>query len=94
MVLDISLVLIVLGAIHSKNAKKLKSSCSKCSRNESMMVSDDFVEAESLKYFYKNFSKAAEKKANNPVRASEIVSVIGTSVASRILIEFYHKHPD
>ena len=56
-------------------------------RNKSMTVSDATIEAEGLKYFLKSVGKATvnfgKKVANNPVRALEIASKIGSTAASR-----------
>ena len=52
-----------------------------------MTVSDATIEAECLKDFFKSFGKATvnfgTKVANNPVRALEIASKIGSAAASR-----------
>ena len=52
-----------------------------------MSVSDATIEAEGLKDFFKSAGKATvnfgKKVANNPVRALEIASKIGSSAASR-----------
>ena len=52
-----------------------------------MTASDATIEAEGLKDFFKSVSKATvnfgKKVANNPVRALEIVSKIGSAAASR-----------
>ena len=65
----------------------LKGICVKCNRNKSMTVSDATIEAERLNDFFKSVGRATvnfEKKvANNPIRALEIASKIGTAAASR-----------
>ena len=52
-----------------------------------MTVSDATIEAEGLKDFFKSVGKATvnygKKVANNPIRALEIASKIGTAAASR-----------
>ena len=52
-----------------------------------MKVSDSTIEAEGLKEFFKSVDKATvnfgKKVANNPVRALEIASKIGSAAASR-----------
>ena len=73
--------------ITSKGTKMLKGNCVKCKRNKSMTVSDATIEAEGLKGFFKSVGKAmvnfGKKVANNPVRALEIASKIGSAAASR-----------
>ena len=65
----------------------LKGNCVKCGRNKSMTVSDATIEAEGLKDFFKSVGKATvnfgKKVANNPVRALEKASKIGSAAASR-----------
>ena len=65
----------------------LKGNCVKCNRNKSMTVSDATIEAEGLKDFFKSVGRATvnfgKKVANNPIRALEIASKIGTAAASR-----------
>ena len=77
----------ISGAITSKKTKMLKGNCVKCKRNKSMTVSDVTIEAEGLKDFFKSFDRATVnfgmKVANNPVRALEIASKIGSAGASR-----------
>ena len=76
----------IRGFITSKGTKMLKGNCVKCKRNKSMTVSDATIEAEGLKDF-KNVGRATvsfgKKAANNPVRALEIASKIGSAAASR-----------
>ena len=73
--------------ISAKETKKLRGSCTKYGRNKSMTVSDATIEAEGLKDFFKSVGKATvnfgKKVANNPIRALEIASKIGTAAASR-----------
>ena len=77
----------IRGFITSKGTKMLKGNCVKCRRNKSMTVSDATTEAEGLKDFFKSVDKATvnfgKKVANNPVRALEIASKIGSAAASR-----------
>ena len=77
----------ICGAITSKDTKVLRGSCTKCRRNRSMTVSDATMEAEGLKDFFKSVGKATvnfgEKVANNPVRALEIATKIGSAAESR-----------
>ena len=65
----------------------LKGNCVLCRRNKSITVSDATIEAEGLKGFFKSVGRATvnfgEKVANNPVRALEIASKIGSAAASR-----------
>ena len=78
----------IRGAITSKGTKMLKGNCVLCRRNKSMTVSDATIEAEGLKDFFKSVGKATvnfgKKVANNPVRALELASKIGSAAASRI----------
>ena len=73
--------------ITSNGTKMLKGNCVLCRRNKSMTVSDATIEAEGLKDFFKSVGKATvnfgKKVANNPVRALEIASKIGSATASR-----------
>ena len=75
------------GFISAKGTKMLKGNCFKCRRNKSKTVSDETIEAEGLKYFFKIVGRATvnfgKKVANNPVRALEIASKIGSAAASR-----------
>ena len=80
----------IRGAITSKGTKMLKGNCVegiKCRRNKSMTVSDATIEAEGIKDFFKSVGRATvsfgKKVANNPVRALEIASKIGSAAASR-----------
>ena len=77
----------ISGAITSKGTKMLRASCTKCRRNKSMTVSDATIEAEGWKDFFKSVGKSTvnfgKKVANNPVRALEIASKIGSAAASR-----------
>ena len=84
-----SSTIIIRDFITSKGTKMLKSNYVKCKRSKSMTVSDATIEAEGLKDFRGiesvgratvNFGK---KVANNPVRALEIASKIGSAAASR-----------
>ena len=77
----------IRGFITAKGTKKLKGNCVKFKRNKSMTVSDATIEAEGLKDFLKSVVKATvnfgKKVANNPVRALEIASKIGSAAATR-----------
>ena len=77
----------IRGVISAKGTKMLMGNCVKCKRNKSMTVSDATIEAEGLKDFFKNVGRATvnfgKKVANNPIRALEIASKIGTAAASR-----------
>ena len=77
----------IRGFITSKGTKMLKGNCVKCKRKKSMTVSDATIEAEGLKDFFKSVGSATvifgEKVVNNPVRALEIASKIGSAAASR-----------
>ena len=77
----------IRGFITSKGTKMLKGNCVLCRRNKSMTVSDATIEAEGLKDFFKSVGIATvnfgKKVANNPVRALEIASKIGSAAASR-----------
>ena len=77
----------ISGAITSKGTIVLKGICVKCKRNQSMTVSDATIGAEGLKDFFKSVGRATvnfgKKVANNPVRAVEIISKIGSAAASR-----------
>ena len=77
----------ISGAITSKCTKMLRGSCTKCRRNKSMTVSDATIEAEGLKDFFKSVGRdtvnIGKKVANNPVRALETASKIGSASASR-----------
>ena len=78
---------IIVVPITSKGTKMLRGSYTKCRRNKSMTVSDETIEAEGLKDFFKSVGRATvnfgKKVANNPVRALEIASKIGSAAASR-----------
>ena len=78
----------IRGAITSKETKMLKGNCVLCRSNKSMTVSDATIEAEGLKDFFKSVGRATvnfvKKVPNNPVRALEIASKIGSAAASRI----------
>ena len=70
-----------------KPIKLLNGVCSKCNRKKSQIVSDQTIEAEGLKDFFKNVGKAArhvgKKILNNPARALEIASNIATAAATK-----------
>ena len=77
----------ISGFVSERGTKMLKGNCVKCRRNKSMTVSDATIEAEGLKNIFKSVGKATvtfgKKVANNPVRALEIASKIGSTAASR-----------
>ena len=77
----------IRGFVSTKGTKMLKGNCTACRTNKSMTVSDATIEAEGLKDFFKSVGKATvnfgKKVANNPVRALEIASKIGSAAASR-----------
>ena len=77
----------IRGVVSTKGTKKLKVNCTKCKKNKSMTVSDATIEAEGLKDFFKSVVRATvnfgKKVANNPVRALEIASKIGSAASSR-----------
>ena len=70
-----------------KPIKMLRGTCAKCNRNKSHIVSDQTIEAEGLKDFFKNVGKAAKnvgkKILNNPVRALEIATQLSTAAATK-----------
>ena len=77
----------IRGFVSTKGTKMLKGNCNACRRNMSMTVSNATIQAEGLKDFFKSVGKATvnfgKKVANNPVRALEIASKIGSAAASR-----------
>ena len=93
---DIRVVLIIYnirGVISAKGNKMLKGNCIKCKRNKSVTVSGAIIEAEGLKDFFERFGRATvnfgKKVANNPVRALEIASKIGSAPLTRKIIMDY-----
>ena len=74
------------GDIRNKNIKMLRGTCMMCSRNKSLIVSDQTIKGERLGDFFKHLGSAAKnvgkKILNNPARASEIAANIGTAAAS------------
>ena len=66
--------------------KLLRSTCSTCKRNKSLIVSDQTIQAEGLGDFFRGIGKAAKsvgkKILNNPGRALELAANIGTAAAS------------
>ena len=88
----------IRGFISSKGTKMLKGNCVKCKRNKSMTVSDATIESEGLKDFFKSVGRAkvnfGKKVANNPVKALEIASKIGSAGASRNPREALSATPD
>ena len=77
----------IRGVVTSKGIKMLRGNCVKGRRNKSMTVSDATIEAEVLTDFSKSIGKATvdfgKQLANNPVRALEIASKIGSAAANR-----------
>ena len=77
----------IRGVVSAKGTKMLNGNCTKCRRNKSMTVFDATIEAEALKDFFKSVGRATvnfgKKVANNPVRALEIASKIGSAAASK-----------
>ena len=78
------------GVISAKGTKMLKGNCIKCKKKKSMTLSDATIEAEKLKDFFKRVGRATvnfgKKVVNNPVRALEIASKIGSAPATRKII--------
>ena len=76
----------IRGFITSKGTKMLRGNCVKCKRKRSMTVSDATIETEGLKDFFKSDDRTTvnfgKKVANNPVRALETASKIGSAAAS------------
>ena len=75
----------IRGEFTAKGTKMLKGSCAMCRRNKSMALSDATIAAEVLKDFFRSAGKVnfGKKVSNDPVRALEIASKIGSSAASR-----------
>ena len=75
------------GDIRNNNVKMLRGTCMMCSRNKSLIVSDRTINGEGLGDFFKQLGKAAKsvgkKILNNPGRALEIATNIGTAAASK-----------
>ena len=69
------------------SVKLLRGTCSTCKRNESLIVSDQTIQAEGLGDFFRGIGKAAKgvgkKILNNPGRALELAANIGTAAASK-----------
>ena len=76
----------------------LKGNCAKCRRKKSMSVPDATIEAEGLKDLFKCVGKATvnfgKKVANNPLRALEIASKMGSADACRNPQAFLASIPD
>ena len=49
----------IRGVVTANRTKVLKGSCAMCRRNKSMTVSDETIEAEGLKDFFKSVRKAS-----------------------------------
>ena len=83
----------IYGSINSKGSKILNCYCSisSCNRKQSMLVSDNTIQAEGLGDFSKNLGKKglnvskkmAKNVLENPGRALEITSNIATAAATR-----------
>ena len=77
----------IRGVISTKGTEILKANCINFKRNKSMTVSDATIQAEGLNDFFKSVGKATvnfgKKVANNPLRALEVASKIGSAAASR-----------
>ena len=79
------------GDITSKGSKVLIGYCSICNRKKSMTVSDNTIQAEGLRHFFKKLGekglnvskKMAKNVLSNPGRALEITAKIATAAASR-----------
>ena len=94
----IVVLLIFMGLLLQKGTKILQGNCVKCRRNKSMTVSDETIEAEGLKEFFKTVGKVSvnfgKKVANNLVRALEIANKIGGAAAIRNLRAALSATPD
>ena len=88
----------IRGFVSAEGTKMLGGNCVKCRRNKSITVSVATIEAEGLKDFFKSAGRATvnfgKKVANNPVRALEIASKIGSAAASRNLKAALAATPD
>ena len=77
----------IRGFVSTKGTQMLKGNCVKCKRNKSVTVSDATIEAEGLKDFFKSVGRVTvnfgKKVANNPLRALEIASKIGSAAANK-----------
>ena len=75
------------GDIRNNNVKMLRGTCMMCSRNKSLIVSDRTISGEGLGDFFKHLGSAAKnvgkKILNNPGRALEIATNVGTAAASK-----------
>ena len=75
------------GISMGRHVKILRGNCMICSRNKSLIVSDQTIQAEGLGDFFRSVGKAAKnvgkKILNNPGRALEIAANIGTAAASK-----------
>ena len=76
----------IRGTLSSKGSKILTGKSTNCFK-KSMTLSDKTIEAEGLKYFFKIFGQAAvnfgKNFADNPERALEIASKIGSATANK-----------
>ena len=77
----------IYGDIRNNYVKMLRGTCMMCSRNKSLIVSDQTIKGEGLGDFFKHLGSAAKnvgkKVLNNPARALEIAANIGTAAASK-----------
>ena len=79
------------GAIAKNGAKYLKGTCTICSRNKSMFVSDATIEGEGLGEFFKNIGKqlknvgktVGKNIAKNPGKALDLALNLGMAGASK-----------
>ena len=78
------------------SVKLLRSTCSTCKRNKSLIVSDQTINGEGLGDFFKHLGSAAKnvgkKILNNPGRALEIAANIGTAAARKIQSSLLQLH--
>ena len=77
----------IYGNIRNNYVKMLRDTCMMCSRNKSLIVSDQTIKGEGLGDFFKHLGSAAKnvgkKVLNNPARVLEIAANIGTAAASK-----------
>ena len=69
------------------NIKLLNGTCTKCNRKKSQIVSDQTIEAEGLKDFFKLIKKGTKnvgkKILNNPERALQLAQQIGSAAITK-----------
>ena len=81
----------IYGDNRNNNVKMLRGTCMMCSRNKSLIVFDRTIHGQGLGDFFKHLGKAAgsaaknvgKKILNNPGRALEIATNIGTAAATK-----------